>query len=517
MAMDSTLVGGTSGNKAEVTAANFLKIIPETDALTNSANIGGFRVFGENDGGQAAPYGTVKPYLVSGEIDLDYRKRVVLDVLLDEEEFTYTAQNFTKHAMLATTFVPTWSSNGYTTQATTPITTAAAASSLRTYKTFSIQGTETISLDMSMAFTFATGSALASPIVIEAGLGLFSGTTPYDQVDGVYLRLTSAGMFLVMRKNNNSDTAVAGPFWAPDGLATNVWQPVSGRNYQFILYLHSRNVQLWIGDPTTDLVWLANSLPYPASASAPTASPSLQFFLRQYQATAPSVGAYAALGRYSVRRGGVSTSSSINEQSARTIDSSLSPGTLVTTVGNTVTSGSVTRPSAAALSNTAVTVSGLSGIMLETATLAIGTDGMIIAYQNPATATATGTTFPQARRLRIDGVRIGSSVQTAFTAGGFVKHFYIAYGSTNVSLAGVTADTVNTKADRRVMLEFTQAYTATQAAGTLPTVVGSPYITFKTPLYVNPGEFVKLCSYHIGTAGVTGVLQHNVSFDYAWE
>ena len=63
-------------------------------------------------------------------------------------------------------------------------------------------------------------------------------------------------------------------------------------------------MQVWINDPVTGLVWLAGELNTPAGLGSPTASANLCAFLRHYQVTAPAVGAYATLSRYSVRRGG---------------------------------------------------------------------------------------------------------------------------------------------------------------------------------------------------------------------
>ena len=209
--------------------------------------------------------------------------------------------------------------------------------------------------------------------------------------------------------------------------------------------------------------------------------------------------------------------SSAAETAQRSAENILAPGTLTTTANQTITSGSITRPSAATPSNTATTLSSLSGIYVETATEVVNVDSILMSYQVPALPTATGTTYAQARRLRIDGVRIASAVTTAFTAGGFAKFFYLAYGSTAISLAGVTADTVTTKTYRRVMLELVQAYTATQAAGTIPTQNGSAYMQFKNPIFVNPGEFLALVTFHAGTAGTVGVITHAISFDYGWE
>jgi hypothetical protein len=512
MSMDITIVGGTSGNRAEVagTGNNQVKIIPETDATNNPLNIGDIRCFSENDQGLS----TGVPFLSSPETSTDYRLRTELDTILDEESFVYTAQNFTKHAMYATTYAPTWTSTGFNTNPANSLT-AAAAAVLKTWKTFSVVGTETLSLDIEAAITFQSGVQLPANTVIEFGIGLTSNTTPYDFFDGFYFRINPTACYAVIRNNSSTDTAVSNAFKAVDGVTT--WQPVSGRKYEFILYLSTRSVLVWVNDPVLNEVWLASTLKTPSGYGAPIASPAAQVVVRQFQASAPPVASQITIGRYSVRRGGQVIASSLGEFNTRAVENIYSQGTLTTTANQTITTGSVTRPTAAAPTNTTTLLASLSGIVLETGTLAVGTDGILMSFQNPVLPTATSTTYTTQRRLRIDGVRIGSSVQTAFTAGGFTKYFYLAYGSTALSLQGVATDTATTKAYRRIMLELVHAYTATQAIATLPAQIGPNYIQFKNPVFVNPGEFVALCTYHIGTAGVTGVLQHNIAFDYAWE
>ena len=516
MAMDVDIVGGTTGNKMEVNTFNSGKVVLETNANSNAANIGGVRTYSEVDQGLAAGLGTVTPFLLSPEVSGEYRTRSEHDTLLDEESFVYTAQNFTKHRLDATTYAPTWNATGFNTNPTN-LLTAAAAATLRTYKTFSIVGTEILSLDVEAAFTYAAGTLLPANTVIEFGLGLGAVATPYDWFDGAYLRLTPSGTYLVIRNNSSSDTAITGLLFAPDSTGTTIWQPVSGRKYQFIIYLSTRSVELWISDPVTGLTWLAGSLNTPAGYGAPVASPAVQFIARQYQATAPTIASNITLGRYSVRRGGQIIASGLGESEARIAESIYAPGTLTTTANQTITSGSITRPAAAVPTNTTALVTSLSGIVLETITLAIGTDGILMAFQNPALPTATGATYAQQRRLRIDGVRIASSVQTVFVSTVFSKYFYIAYGSTSVSLAGVAADTVNTKAYRRVMLDLVQSYPANAAQGTLPTQNGFSYMAFKNPLYVNPGEFVALVTYDLGVVPTSGVIQHQIAFDHTWE
>ena len=72
MALDSIIRGSTSGTGAEVAGTNQLKVIPETNAADNPGNVGGVRIFGENDQGLIT--GVTK--LASPEVEVDYRMRV---------------------------------------------------------------------------------------------------------------------------------------------------------------------------------------------------------------------------------------------------------------------------------------------------------------------------------------------------------------------------------------------------------------------------------------------------------
>ena len=501
MAIIETSSSATGG--ANVDAGHNLNVTLPTD-YNYTGNV---RIFSENDSGIST--GST-PYLLSPEVDDDYRLRVANDVILDEEDLTYSAQNFTKHAMYATTFVPSWTVTGFNTNPTA-ITTASANVMFRTYKTFSMEGTETLSLDLEGAFS----AAMVANQIIEFGFGLNAVTTPYDCFDGVYFRANSTGVYGVLRNNLATDVVQSQAFKDWLGAA---WLPVVGRKYQFILYLTPRKVEFWVNDAVAESgAWLAASIPTPAGYGAPVASQALPMFLRQsYAASAPSTAVSFQLSRYNVRRGGTNISTTLNELSSRAAESIYTPGTLTVGLNQTITTGSITRPAAAVPSNTTSTLSSLGGIYVETGTLAIGTDGILMSYQVPALPVAVGTTYAPNRRLRIDGVSISSGVTTAFATGGFSKFFYIAYGSTSVSLAGVTADTVTTKAYRRILLPIVQHYTATHAPGA-PNNASMSYFTLQTPIYVNPGEFVALVTYHQGTVGTAGVITHALQFNYSWE
>jgi hypothetical protein len=506
MAMDVDVVGGVSGRKAEVDVNSNLQVALSLIA----ASIGGVRNFSENDAGKA----TGIPYLLSPEVDDDFRMRVSNDIVLDEEDLTYTAQNFTKHRLDLTTFTGGFTTAGFNTNSGNTFATG-SATALRTYKTFSMEGTETLSLDLEGSINYASGAAVPANQTLEFGFGLLATTTPFDCFDGVYYRANSSGVYGVLRNNSITDVAVSTAFNDYTGVP---WIPVSGRKYQFICYLMTRSAEFWVNDPVTDNIWLAAEVAVPAGYGAPIASQATNVFTRQYVSGTSTVAASFTLARYNVRRGGTNISTTLNVLSARSGESILSPGTLTTSANQTVTTGSIVRPAAGVPSNTTALVTSLSGIVLETPTGAAAVDTILMAYQNPALPTAVGATYAPNRRLRIDAINIASAVQTALTGGGIAKMFYLAYGSTSVSLAGVAADTVSTKAYRRVQLPIVQAYAAAQAAGTIPSGNANINYVLQTPVFINPGEFVALvCTNLIGTAVTAGTLQHAISFDYAWE
>jgi hypothetical protein len=478
-------------------------------ALTNTpAYVGSVRNFSENDAGLA----TGTPYLLSPEVDDDFRLRVSNDIMLDEEDLTYTAQNFAKHRLDLTTFTSGFTTAGWNSNPASGLVTGSTGI-LRTYKTFSMEGTETVALDLEAAITYASGAAIPANQTIEVGFGLCTLTTPFDCFDGAFLRFNSTGGYGVLRNNSNTDSAVTGVFNDYLGVP---WVPVSGRRYQFIVYLTTREVEFWIADPVTAQIWLAGSLDTPPGYGSPIASQAVPVFYRHTISGTTTIATSLFVSRYSVRRGGTNISTTLNVLSSRAGESIYSPGTLTTSQGQAVATGSITRPAAAVPANATSTLTSLGGIYVETGTLALATDAILMSYQVPALPVAVGTTYIPNRRLRIDGVSAASGVTTAFATGGFSKFFYIAYGSTSLSLAGVAADTATTKAYRRVHLPIVQHYTATHAPGA-PNGASMSYFALQTPIYINPGEFVALCTYHQGVVGTVGVITHSLQFDFSWE
>lgn len=500
MALDANIRGVTSGTGAEVAGTNQLKIIPEVDAATNAANIGGVRVFSENDQGTV----TGVAYLASPEVDDDYRLRVAQDVILEDELFNYTAQNTGKHTIVAAAvgLVPNWTNSGYNTNPTN-VTTTTSGATLQTYATFSLVGTGTLSVDTELAFS----AAPVSNTTID--FGLFSGATtnPFAPSDGAYFRLTSAGLQGIV--NYNGSETSSGIFPLANG--TGTWAYTANQKYQFILYITARGVEFWVNDGTGAV--LLGDIATPAGQGTPYLATGVPFRIRHAIAGgAASAGLSAQLSRYNVRLGGISSTDNLGLLGSRALGSyqALSGSTPGSLMSGTVTTGSVVPPTAATPTNTTAALgTGLGGTFYETVNLAVATDGIIDSYQVPAAATGV-----QGRRLKVTGVSLASFVQTVVAGGPYVARFYVAFGHTAVSLA--TAEAATTKAPRRMMTPMVQLVTAAQAVSTLVAQTMYSY-SFDNPIYVNPGEFIALVTTHTGTAGTTGTVAHQVAWDYTWE
>jgi len=483
MALDSNIIGGTSGNKAEVTATNELKVVLPT---AEGASVPIVAMVTENDSGSA----TGARYFGYPESDDDSRFRIAHEAIFDSETFNYTAQNTGKHIYRNTTLANSWTAAGLTTNSGN-ITTTTTGSSFQTYAEFPVLGASLLYCEIEGSFT----AAPTTNTIIDFGLPRMAITNPFAPTDGVYFRLTSAGLFGVINSNGTETTTSVFPFTY-----------VNNRKYQFIIALHERNVEFWIDDA------LYAQLDTPVGQGQPCMSASLPFGVR-HAITGGAAGAALSfvVNDYTVSVGGpnIAQTASILGQRVYGSYQGLSGGTM----GSLASYANSANPTAAVPTNTTAALgSGLGGQFWETATLAVNTDGIICSYQVPA-----GTANVQGRRLVIRGVGLSSDIQTVLAGGPFVNRYSLAFGHTAVSLA--TTESATTKAPRRVPLPaFKQAVTAAQAAGTQLAQPGGSYFDFgDAPVFVNPGEFVALVVKRIGTVGTSGVIAHDVAFVYGWE
>jgi hypothetical protein len=169
--------GNTSGNVAEVNSSNEMKV-----ALSNvTANIGGARMFSENDAGTK----TGTAYLKSPETSQDYRLRVGMDTILLSDSFNAATQNTYIWSYTAATLTAAQPGIGTVNFGAVQGTAIAHGAFMRTYQYFPLIGTAPLSVEI-------TAGVFTAPLVTNEvwlmGLGLPSagGVAP---VDGVWLKM----------------------------------------------------------------------------------------------------------------------------------------------------------------------------------------------------------------------------------------------------------------------------------------------------------------------------------------
>jgi hypothetical protein len=488
--------GNTSGNVAEVAGTNQLKVIAETNVISNPNNVGAGRVFSEVDGG----YITAVPVLYSPESDVDYRSRVSVDTMLDEEAFNYTAQNTGKHQGVTTTMVPSWTAGQFIPNSTS-ITTTTTGTYLQTYASFPNIGVNTLSGDVEVSFS----NQPSANNFVEFGFTPIIASATTAPTDGVFFRLTSAGLQGVTSINGTETNT--GVFTGPNN--TGTWTYTNNKRYQFIVYMSAVDANFWVNDGTGAV--LLGGIHLPTGNGRISLGAGVRWFMGQrITGGAGAAALQAAFNAYSVRLGGVTTANTLAQIGNRIYGSyqGLSGGTM----GSLANYGNSGNPTANVITNTTqVLGAGLGGQFWETFTVAVNTDGIVSSYQVPAP-----TVNIPGRRLVITGVSLSSYIQTTLVGNtALIGQWSLAFGGTAVSLA--TADSANTKAFRRIALPFIQVIAVTQAAGT-EVVQQVRSVQFQNPIYVNPGEYVNLVRKNIGTtAASAGVVAHVVTYDYGWE
>ncbi len=485
MALDANIRGSTTGNGAEVDASNRLKVILPSGSV--AADAAGVAFFSENDPGTI----TGERYIASPETDDDARLRVATDVVYDFETFNYTAQNTGKHNYRNTTMANSWSASGLTTNSGNIVTTT-TGTLFSTYAEFPLVGQAVLYFEFASAFT----AAPTTNTIIDFGGFRASTSNPYTPSDGVYFRLTSAGLMGVLNSNGTETTTSVFDF-----------THTISRTYQFIIAVHERVVEFWI-----DGVLYAE-IDTPVGQGQPFMSASLPVSIR-HAITGGAAGAALSLivKDYTVSLGGTGIAVTASVMGQRVLGSyqGLSGGTM----GSLATYVNSTNPTAAAPSNTALTANlpgGLGGQGAVTAAVAAATDGIWGSYQVPA-----GTANVQGRRLVLRGVRLsavnlGAAVATTATT----IQFSLAFGHTAVSLA--TAEAAAAKAPRRIALGI-MTWPVGAAIGAQPQG-GDLFVDLgDAPIFVNPGEFVQLVGkFLVGTATASQVINFVWQPVYGWE
>ena len=507
--------GNTSGNVGEVDSNNnqYVKTPGHTSGGVayggGDENNGGISIFSEIDAG--IMNGTRE--VLSPETDKDYRLRVAHDTFLDQELFNYTSQNTGKHQYVFTTLTCTMGTGGITTNSGS-ITTTTTGCTFGTFAMFPVGGTQTIVCETSIAFSAQPNANT----IIDFGLFQRGASTAFAPTDGVYFRMSSAGLQGVINNNGSETTTSVFPL----SLGSGTYVYTNNQTNRFLIQCNNVSTSFWINN------YKYGEIPTPVGVNFPCRSMALPWSFR-HAIVGGAAGAVtqAVISDYRVHiRGPLYGGDDFGTVGNRILGSyqGLSGGTMGQLVAGTVTSGTLVKPTAAVPSNTALTANlpnSLGGRIYETFTtgLAANTDGIFASYQVPA-----GTSSVQGRRLKIMGVKLSAFVQTVVTGGNVWTEWCIAYGhNISASLANTESSSLATntsKAPRRVMLpELTTAVSAAQAVGT-QCIQPAYYSDFSAaPIYVNPGEFIQLVGNRTqGAAAVTaGVIAYTYQFVYSWE
>jgi hypothetical protein len=478
--------GNTSGNVAEVDSENNLKV----NLATDIEKAGYAVAVSELDTGTV----TGTPLRRSPNTSRGERLFVGIDTGIFDYLFNATAQDTGVWKYSFTTMTASQSGGFLQLNANSTLATTTGVS-LQTWRTFEIEGhggqrfeaTCIISLPM-----------LANQII---EFGLFLATNTSAPADGVYYRITSAGVFGVLNYNG-AETA----------------QQFTGTPYTvgsasaFVIEMTIRGVEFWIDGVLYAIMTV------PSGNAEPFLSGGLPICFQQRN-SGVVVGTPAQLKVGNCHLTYLEMQLAMpfaHQQCAEGLTGQ--QGIAGSTQGSSANFPNAVGAIGAGnvLNNTGALVTGLGGQALISAAAnpPIGTDGIVFSYQNSLPTVAI-----KPRILMITGVKIMSVCYVAVTTNPIIYVYSLAFGHTAVSMvtAEGTSFTTNptTKAPRRVPLGI-EVYSSTATAATVGSQEGI-YMPFNSPIAVNPGEFVAIVAKNVATAlPGSGSFLMTATFDSYW-
>lgn len=477
--------GNTTGNVAEVTSTNQLKV-KTPDTITDA---GMSILVSQNDDGS---FSDGIPVRRSPTTSTDLKLAVGLDTPVFDSSFTSVAQDSGIWKCFSTTMTIT-QGGGLATFNASSLGTTTIGAQLQTWRYFSMVNNG----GMRISIVGSISNALPANQVIE--MGWFPGGTPtVEPVEGIFFRLTSAGLIGIITYNGNE---------TPTGILNSTMiQPNEIVDFQ--LRINTDLVEFWADGRFLGRLFI------------PVANPQATMF-----GTLPICvmmrNSGTVTGPQQFRLGHVSVDYRDN-QLAMPFDYQMafmglhgSQGTSGNVMGSTALYGNNLAPGAGVVmtNTTAALGVGLGGQFAALPTLAANTDGVLCSYQVPV-----GTINIRPRVLVITGVRV-QGVVTTVLAGNATPVIYalaLAYGHTNVSAAtteGASFSNNTSKTPRRIPLGY-ETYPAAAALGTLGST--GVYMPFSSPIMVNPGEFVAILAKNVGVVTTTGVITFLVTYDSHW-
>lgn len=472
--------GNTSGNVMEVDANNNGKInLPTTQSQAGFSTL---QI--EIDAGTKTGSRTIRRPFVS----VDDRLATGVDTIAAMYNFTPTTQNTGdfKHAFTTMTMTQT---AGFLNINPALATVSGNYAFLQSWRFFTLQADGQLHIEFVGQIT---GTIPPANQILE--MGLFQGPAGVAPADGVFFRLTSAGLEGII--SYNGVETPTGVIWS--SLAANT-------NYNFEIKISQRNVFFWLDGV------MGAKITVPAGQAVPYLWLNLPICMMMRNSGTVSGGVTAKIGSIHVTQTDLSTNRTWGEQMAA--QGNAYQGQEGDTMGSLAMYSNSALAAAAALTNTTAAAPnlGLGGVVLVLPTLTAGTDGILFSYLNPIpTVTLPGKT------LVVCGIRIDASVQVVLAGGPLTLIMGAAFGHTSLSLA--TAETgsfvtATTKAPRRVPLG-NLGFVVTAAAGTGAVGINR---AFQSPLVVNPGEYFAITMRNVGTVTTSGALAVTACVDHYFE
>lgn len=448
----------------------------------NPVYTGGVRLFSENDPGTIMG----SPHLASPETSRDYRLRVGVDSVWDDDNFNYTAQNFNKHKYTSNTLTMTWA-GGFLNTNGAGVTTTGTGCQIQTYRHFPIQGAGGLYCEVAMALS----NTPVTNWTLDFGLFLPAAASTSIPLDGAYFRVNSSGVFGVLNVNGTEVTTTVLSF-----------SPAINQVYKYNITITDSELQFWIDDV------IYGEIPKPTATGSAMYAGSNPFAIRHHHTGTTSAIISAKFSNYTI---GVADMDNVRLWASNKAGQGMSGVNYPSggTAGGTATNVLNTVPGTVTLTaSTAPATNALGGSFVFAAPAGTENDFPLFAFLNPIPTTSiTG------RNLVIRGVWVDTWNQVvAVATTPTVMQFSVAVGSTASTLA--TTDTATSRLPKRVHLGV-QSYIVGAAVGQQAPRIDC---NFDAPLVVEPG-----CYFHVilripvGTATATETFRGAVGVNAYWE
>lgn len=395
------------------------------------------------------------------------------------------------------------------------ITTINTGASIYSWRNFSIEAKSTLSCSAHIRHT----QGAISNKQVEHGFGFYDVAANQAAAMNEFIgfRWTQAGALLGVLE------------YSAGGAPTTVTVNINGgvpysdsvvKRYE--VQVSQEQVEFWV-----DGVYQASITRQP-DAPGVTKGNGYFYIFRQFNgASAPASAPVFDIANVNIVRFGYEADIPIPyRQALMGRHSSVAQAGLVATNGNTaLIQASGTAPTGTTGSNTATTITGLGGYYAlngAAVTATVHSNIIVASYQNPILPEAAGAAL-DARNLVITDILISPMiVSTVLVGGGAAWEWFIAVGSTALSLATTDAAggaAIGTSSPRVIPLPVLDSVAAAAAVGTVVTRNGNSSVHLQTPLVVEPGRFVHIGirSLWVNAAITSGVLSGGIGVSGFWD